>query len=646
DNKLMVFDTTPTGLLNILNYAAGLSSGASQQSGGYPQVGNIRFSYDSSRSAGQKVRTVSLVNEAGQVVSGVVENGSVLSSAPSLITVVTLNFTANGGDSYPIKYLNPPTNTTVNSETSNFRYVLANGNLSASVTRSLDFTASSTFTSLGLTTSDILGEQKAFQDFMAARYGSTSTAYNQADTSVAQDLRIQQLARNGNSDTVNSANGGATFTPPTFAFGSASSTVLESAGTAVLTIIRSGDLSAASVNVSTADGTASAGTDYTALSNFAVPFASGETTKTVAVTIANRSGAQGSRTFTASLSGGLSVVIASPSTTTVTIDDTTASITPTIAGDTGGSVSGGGSYALGQSATFTATPATGFRFLGWKVNGSSAGTTNPLVTTVTAGMSVEASFGYQVQILHFYGESGLLGTTTAPIMGAMIDRFDDQYVNTVVLAEGDTFIPGPWLIAGADPSFNRLLHTGTFTSAAATTATPMGQADIAIMNAFGTTASALGNHEFDLGSPVLSGAFFPANSSTVGNWAGAQFPFITTNLDFSADSSLKGRADNSLGGTGGAIAGSDVSALKGKIAPYAIKTINGQKIGFVGATTWELQSKSSPNGTIPKDDANNSTSDLQEVAAYLQGAVNALQALGVNKIIQVDQLDALQRNKD
>ncbi len=288
---------------------------------------------------------------------------------------------------------------------------------------------------------------------------------------------------------------------------------------------------------------------------------------------------------------------------------------------------------------------------------------------------------FTLQVLHYYGESGLLGIQTAPIMGAMIDRFDDQYANTVVIGEGDSFIPGPWLVAGADPAFNSLLHTtaqvysgdngalgaaGAFNATAtATTAVPFARADIAIMNAFGTTVSALGNHEFDLGSPVLASAIYPATTSgstAVGNWVGAKFPHITANLDFSADSSLRGRADISLGGvagtannapnvnaiTSGTIANLEVTSvnMQAKIAPYAIKTINGQRIGFVGASTFDLVSKSSPNGTVPKDDANASTSDLQEVAAYLQGAVNSLQALGVTKIIQVDQLDTLQRNKD
>jgi 2',3'-cyclic-nucleotide 2'-phosphodiesterase (5'-nucleotidase family) len=237
---------------------------------------------------------------------------------------------------------------------------------------------------------------------------------------------------------------------------------------------------------------------------------------------------------------------------------------------------------------------------------------------------------FQLQILHYYGESGILGTTTAPIMGALIDKFDDQYANTLVLGEGDSFIPGPWLVAGADPSLNSVAGIGS---------TALGRPDIAIMNAFGTDASALGNHEFDLGSPVLQSAI---NAS--GAWVGAQFPFITTNLDFSADSSLRALADTSLGGTG-TFAGKEANTIKGKIAPYTVVTQGGEKIGIVGATTYDLLTKTSPNGTVPKDDGNPSTDDLQEVAAYIQSAVNALTALGVNKIVMVDQLDTIERNK-
>ena len=285
---------------------------------------------------------------------------------------------------------------------------------------------------------------------------------------------------------------------------------------------------------------------------------------------------------------------------------------------------------------------------------------NEVSFTLTTYELLPQTPAMQLQILHYYGESGLLGIETAKYMGALIDKFDNDY-STVVIGEGDSYIPGPWLVGGADPALNRILHTGTFTSAADTTATPFAQADVAIMNAFGTTVSALGNHEFDLGSPVLAAAIAPAASSTVGNWAGADFPILTSNLNFAADSSLRAFADSTLGGSGGpnppapppaafpapnAFRGAETSAIKAKIAPYAIKTINGQKVGFVGATTFDLLTKSSPNGTVPKDDANSATDDLQEVAAYVQAAVDSLKAIGVNKIIMVDQLDTLQRNKD
>ncbi|NDG73957.1 MAG: hypothetical protein EBX49_01150, partial [Synechococcaceae bacterium WB8_1B_136] len=241
--------------------------------------------------------------------------------------------------------------------------------------------------------------------------------------------------------------------------------------------------------------------------------------------------------------------------------------------------------------------------------------------------------GFSLQILHYYGESGTLGIKTAPIMGALIDKFDDQFANTLVIGEGDSFIPGPWLVAGADPSLNAI---------GSIKATALARPDVAIMNLFGTNVSALGNHEFDLGSPVLSGSF-----AASGSWVGGQFPFITANLDFSGDSSLKGIADSSIGGTStNAFAGKEASEIKGKIAPYAIVTKGGEKIGIVGATTWDLLTKSSPNGTKVKDDANDATTDLQEVAAYVQDSVNKLIAAGVNKVVMVDQLDGLiERNK-
>ncbi|NBQ19704.1 MAG: bifunctional metallophosphatase/5'-nucleotidase [Synechococcaceae bacterium WB5_2A_257] len=245
-----------------------------------------------------------------------------------------------------------------------------------------------------------------------------------------------------------------------------------------------------------------------------------------------------------------------------------------------------------------------------------------------------AAADYTLQILHYYGESGLLGVSTAPIMGALIDKFDDAYPNTLVIGEGDSFIPGPWLVGGADPSLsaNSLIKS-----------TALARPDVAIMNAFGTDVSALGNHEFDLGSPVLQGAI-----AASGSWSGALFPLITTNLDFSKDSSLVSIADKTLGGNAAnSFAGQESTAIKGKIAPYTVITQGGQKIGVVGATTFELLVKSSPNGTIVKGDSStlSEAQRLAIVAGYLQPAIDALIASGVNKVVMVDQLDVLDRNK-
>jgi Ca2+-binding RTX toxin-like protein len=84
----------------------------------------------------------------------------------------------------------------------------------------------------------------------------------------------------------------------------------ETAGSVTFTVTRSGSLTAASsVNFGTADGTATAGSDYTALSG-TVSFAAGEATKTVTVAVTNDPLVEGAETFTVNLTGGTNVTIA------------------------------------------------------------------------------------------------------------------------------------------------------------------------------------------------------------------------------------------------------------------------------------------------------------------------------------------------
>lgn len=57
-----------------------------------------------------------------------------------------------------------------------------------------------------------------------------------------------------------------------------------------------------------------------------------------------------------------------------------------------------------------------------------------------------------------------------------------------MVSSGDNYIPGPRFNASGDPALAPLLGTAD-----------VGRADIDFLNALGVQASALGNHELDLG---------------------------------------------------------------------------------------------------------------------------------------------------
>ena len=248
---------------------------------------------------------------------------------------------------------------------------------------------------------------------------------------------------------------------------------------------------------------------------------------------------------------------------------------------------------------------------------------NEVSNTVTV-FEVGAPPPFTLQLLHLSdGEAGLLADDTAPNLAALVDAFDGQYANTLILSGGDNFLPGPFLNAGTDPSLNAVTGIG---------ATAAGRPDIAILNALGVETSTIGNHEFDLGSTAFRDAFSPS-----GAWGGANFPYLSSNLDFSGDAVLAPRYTNTLdGGTGTSVV--EASTLKGRIAPAVVVTEGGEKIGIVGATTQILESISSPNGTEVKGfptgaGPNGEVDDMDLLAAQLQPIIDELIAEGVNKII-------------
>ena len=101
--------------------------------------------------------------------------------------------------------------------------------------------------------------------------------------------------------------------------GAASDSVAQSAGTLSVTVTRTGSTGAVSVGYATSNGTAVAGTDYTATSG-TLDWAAGDTSsKSFAIAISNAVPFSGSRAFTVALSNASGATLGSPGSASVSI---------------------------------------------------------------------------------------------------------------------------------------------------------------------------------------------------------------------------------------------------------------------------------------------------------------------------------------
>ena len=226
---------------------------------------------------------------------------------------------------------------------------------------------------------------------------------------------------------------------------------------------------------------------------------------------------------------------------------------------------------------------------------------------------------FTLQLLHFAdAEAGLLASTTAPKLAALVDAFEDQFANSITLAGGDNYIPGPFGAAGTDPTVAATHTRGNNPFAA----------DIEIHNRIGVRASTVGNHEFDQGTTVFADAV-----------ADAAFPYLSANLDFSGDSATRARFTETVR-TGGL---EEAGSLSGRIVPSAVITVNGERIGLVGATTQIVESIASTGGVEVKGFAGDGSErdDMALLATQLQPVIDDLTSQGVDKIILMAHLQQL-----
>ncbi len=267
---------------------------------------------------------------------------------------------------------------------------------------------------------------------------------------------------------------------------------------------------------------------------------------------------------------------------------------------------------------------------------------------------------YTLQLLHASDLEGSVDAIgKAPNFAALVDKLEDAagIDGSVTLSAGDNYISGPFFSAAGDPSLRAPLNAAynalfglSGDAAYKDLREAPGRVDVSIMNIVGFDASALGNHEFDLGTGVVREILAPdfrAAGLADDRWVGSQFPYLSANLDFSADPNLASLftadilpntafasgPDQSLAGTTGP-----------KIAPATVIEAGGEKIGVVGATTPLLQSISSPGDTTVKDPGAGSN-DMAALASILQPTIDALKAQGINKIILTTHLQQLSLEK-
>ena len=215
---------------------------------------------------------------------------------------------------------------------------------------------------------------------------------------------------------------------------------------------------------------------------------------------------------------------------------------------------------------------------------------------------------FTLQLLHAADlEGGVEALDNAPRFSSVLNALKAKEENTVIIGAGDTYIPGAFFAAGNDPSLRDVLgREGS------------GRADILMLNAMGFMTSALGNHEFDLGTGVLASLIADDGRG----YAGAAFPFLSANLDFSLDTNLAPLVVDT---------GQEARAIPNSISKSTvITTPSGEKIGVVGATTPWLPKISIP-GDVRVSPENRD--DIPALAAIIQDSVNELKSNGVKVII-------------
>lgn len=230
---------------------------------------------------------------------------------------------------------------------------------------------------------------------------------------------------------------------------------------------------------------------------------------------------------------------------------------------------------------------------------------------------------FVLQLLHYADVDGNEETALDVVdeFSALVDGFkkDSAYAQqTLLVSSGDIIIQGPRFYAAEQGAVR-----------AVTGSNEPGHADIAFANALGVSAVALGNHELDAGPGEFADALQSESKNGV-TFPGSTFPYLSANVDFSADNDFTIGTD-----------GDNVTNMGKQVAKHAIVTVNGEQIGLVGASTPTLPSIASTGALVVSGSGGNAA-----LAATIQPSVDALTAAGVNKIVLLAHMQQIAIEKE
>ncbi|WP_226679037.1 bifunctional metallophosphatase/5'-nucleotidase [Mesobacillus jeotgali] len=183
---------------------------------------------------------------------------------------------------------------------------------------------------------------------------------------------------------------------------------------------------------------------------------------------------------------------------------------------------------------------------------------------------------YELTLMHTNDTHAHLDSVAKRITA--IKQVREENANTLLLDAGDVF--------SGTLYFNEFL----------------GLADLEFMNLAGYDAMTFGNHEFDKGTATLADFV-----------KGAEFPFVSANVNLKKDKNIKKYAKNKI----------STNPKDGEIYKGIVKEINGEKVGIFGLTTAETIDISSPGEDVEFTDYINEA----------KAAVEAFEKQGINKII-------------